>query len=115
ARAEPTGDGVRADDVRWLACPRCRAKLAYRGSVQRNGLIDDGRIVCAACPAAWPVRNGLAHLYDEEQVQGIDRWMRLAYDYLGRLHEPGVRYLLPLLQLEGVSRDAYMRRVELGK
>lgn len=106
---------MKADDVRSLACPRCRGKLAYRGKVRPDGGIDDGKIVCAACPAAWPVRDGLARLYDEEQVQGLDRWMRLAYDYFGRLHDPAVRYLLPLLQLEGVSRDSYMRRVELAK
>lgn len=103
------------DDVGSLACPRCRRKLTYRGVTDRDGRLDRGRIACSACRATWPVRDGLARLYDEEQVQGIDRWMRLAYDYLGRLHEPGVRYLLPLLQLEGVSRDSYMRRVELGK
>jgi ubiquinone/menaquinone biosynthesis C-methylase UbiE/uncharacterized protein YbaR (Trm112 family) len=106
---------VRADEVRRLACPRCRGKLTHRGEGVRNGRIDDGWIVCARCPASWPVQDGLAHLYDEQEVRGLDRWMRLAYDHLGRLHDPAVRYLLPLLQLEGVSRDSYMRRVELGK
>jgi ubiquinone/menaquinone biosynthesis C-methylase UbiE/uncharacterized protein YbaR (Trm112 family) len=104
---------VRVDDVRTLACPRCHGKLSYRGKRSREGRVEEGEIACGGCLRAWPVRDGLAHLYDEEKVRGLDRWMRFAYDSFGRLHDPAVRYLLPVLQLEGVSRDSYMRRLEL--
>jgi ubiquinone/menaquinone biosynthesis C-methylase UbiE/uncharacterized protein YbaR (Trm112 family) len=104
---------MRNEDIRVLACPRCHRKVAFRGECSTNGDIESGAIECAACCASWPVRDGLAHLYDEHEVRGLDRWMRLAYDSLGRLHEPAVRYLLPILQLEGVSRNTYVRRLEL--
>jgi ubiquinone/menaquinone biosynthesis C-methylase UbiE/uncharacterized protein YbaR (Trm112 family) len=106
---------VKAADLRTLACPRCHGKLSHRGRRADDGAVDTGEIACAACACAWPVRGGLAQLYDEQEVRGSDRWMRLVYDRFGRLHEPAVRWLLPLLQMEGVSRDSYLRRLELGR
>jgi ubiquinone/menaquinone biosynthesis C-methylase UbiE len=60
------------------------------------------------------VRDGLPHLFDEAQVRGLDWLSRLSYDAFARLHDPAVRFLLPVLQLESASRDHFMRRLDLA-
>jgi uncharacterized protein YbaR (Trm112 family) len=96
-----------SDDVRRLACPRCRGALAAAASELR----------CGACGGGWPVRDGLPRLYDESAVRGTDRLMRLFYDGLPALHDPVVRLMLPVIQ--GVGEDEmrafYVRRLELDR
>jgi hypothetical protein len=75
-----------------------------------------GGLACVGCGATWPVEDGLAWLYREDLVQGNDRLLRRFYDGLPWLHDPVVRYTLPLFQrgTEEAFRDAYMPRLELG-
>ncbi|XXX71711.1 methyltransferase domain-containing protein [Sorangium sp. So ce134] len=107
---------VKLDDVQTLACPTCRGALAHDGP-PAQGRLERGSLACAGCGARWPIEDGLARLYREQDVRGTDKLMRYIYDGLPALHNPGVRYLLPVLQLggsEGALRDAYIERLELG-
>ena len=54
------------------------------------------------------MRDGLPRLVDDAQVRGVDWVMRAVYDAGARLHDPGVRCLLPPLQCSGAEalRDA---------
>jgi ubiquinone/menaquinone biosynthesis C-methylase UbiE len=60
------------------------------------------------------VLDGMPYLFDEAAVRGLDWLSRLSYDLTAPLHDYAVRFLLPVLQLEGASREHYMRRVDLG-
>lgn len=102
-------------DVDLVRCPQCREALRYRGSEDPEGLVE-GQLDCD-CGAAWPVRNRLPVLYREAWVRGPDKLMRYFYDNLPRLHDPAVRYLLPLMQLGGTEeslRGGYLPLLELG-
>lgn len=57
----------------------------------------------------------MPRLVDEAAVGGLDRIMRVVYDWLGRFHDPAVEWLLPLLQWESIDRNNYIRRLELGE
>jgi SAM-dependent methyltransferase/uncharacterized protein YbaR (Trm112 family) len=102
------------EDARLLVCPVCGGGLAFRGRLQRHQL-GDGALHCRRCRRPWAVRDGLPRLVDDAQVRGIDWVMRAVYDAGARLHDPGVRFLLPLLQGSGAEalRDGYMPRLEL--
>jgi ubiquinone/menaquinone biosynthesis C-methylase UbiE len=102
-------------DVRRLVCPRCRGRLRFTGEY-RHGAIHRGALRCAGCARGWPVDDGLPRLVDAAAVSATDRRMRLVYDWFARIHDPAVRYLLPLLQFgsERALREGYMRRVDLG-
>jgi ubiquinone/menaquinone biosynthesis C-methylase UbiE/uncharacterized protein YbaR (Trm112 family) len=104
------------DDVAWLACPACRAPVRWSGAV-RDGALSDGTLRCTGCRRGWPVVDGLPHLLDETLVRRDDRWMRLIYDAFAMIHDPAVRYLLPLFQgsTEDDLRSGYMRRLELDR
>jgi ubiquinone/menaquinone biosynthesis C-methylase UbiE len=71
---------------------------------------------CHGCHATWPVEGGIPHLYREEEVVGIDRFMRSLYDTFPSWHDPLTAALAPLLQAttERRGRERYMRRLELG-
>jgi ubiquinone/menaquinone biosynthesis C-methylase UbiE/uncharacterized protein YbaR (Trm112 family) len=104
---------VRIDDVEVLVCPTCRGRLEYNGMFSGDEL-DEGELLCSACRRRWRVCEGLPHLFDEAAVRGLDWLSRLSYDMFAPFHDLGVRFLLPLLQFEGASRDHYMSRLELG-
>lgn len=103
-------------DAAELALLRCPERAA--GGRCGGGLSDEEpSLACARCGARWPVRDGLARLYREELVRGNDRLLRFFYDRFAALHDPAVRWLVPLFQTEGserAMREAYLRRLELG-
>lgn len=89
-----------------FVCPDCRGPLDPRA---------DGH-VCRRCFAVWPDSDGFPCLYREAHVGRMDRFMRLFYDGLPRLHDPLTTHLLPRLQGEGSEqgiRDAVMDAVDL--
>lgn len=78
-------------------CPRCRGPL-----------VESRR--CVACGVDWPPRDGLPALVDTERVTGNDRLLLRFYDALPRLHDPAVRYTLPLF---GTGRESTLREAVL--
>lgn len=104
------------DDARLLVCPACRSALAFHGTC-RQGLLCDGALDCPRCGRGWPVGDGLPRLADDAEVRGADWLMRLIYDRFAVLHDPAVRFLLPLLQFSTADalRDGYMKRLELAR
>jgi len=104
-------------DVALLRCPRCRAALTFRATEPVAGApLVDGALGCAGCGASWPVERGVPRLVDERSVQREDRLMRWVYDWFAYVHDPAVRYLLPLLQSGSADalRDRYMKRLALA-
>lgn len=98
------------EDLRLLACPRCRGALAAAGPR------DGSALACDACGMRWPVRGRLPRLLDEALVRGPDRFMRAVfYDRLAPLHDPVVRLMMPLIQgiPEDEMRSFYLRRLGL--
>lgn len=103
-------------DLALLRCPRCRASLTATGPALR----------CDSCAALWPLADGLPLLYRADAVRGPDRVMQQVYDAFAGLHDVGVRYLLPLLELdlqdlragramtEGRLRSGYLQRLGLS-
>lgn len=90
---------VRTVDI-GLACPACRAPLAGLG---------ERAIGCTGCGAAFPIVDGIPWLHQERAVRGADRLMRVLYDGLGALHDPGVRYALSIAH--GMSEATLRQRL----
>lgn len=105
---------MKPGDIALLACPRCRGALAFQGHT-RDGRLAEGRLHCSGCATAWPVVAGLPRLFQEREVRGTDRLMRVIYDGLPSLHDPLTWLLTPVLQgiTEAQMRQGYMPRLEL--
>jgi ubiquinone/menaquinone biosynthesis C-methylase UbiE/uncharacterized protein YbaR (Trm112 family) len=103
---------VTRDDVSILACPRCLASLTPE---DESG--EGGRLACTGCGHVWPIAGGVPVFVDEDRVGGVDRLMRFIYDHFAILHDPAVRYLLPIFQGSSAEtlRDGYMRRLALDE
>lgn len=104
-------------DIQRLMCPQCRAPLAASTQhMDDKAVWRPQSIRCAGCGTTWPIQANFLQLYQETQVKGNDRLLRLFYNGLPRLHNPTVRYVLPLLQFgtEKTLRDGYMRRLNLA-
>jgi ubiquinone/menaquinone biosynthesis C-methylase UbiE/uncharacterized protein YbaR (Trm112 family) len=108
-----TRAGIAFADVARLACPTCRGALAYDGPCADAPRA--GALVCGGCAARWPIADGLPRLFVEAEVRGNDRLMRLFYEGLPALHDPAVRFVLPVMQgsSEESLRRNYMRRLDL--
>src|SRR5581483_8983349 len=93
-------------DVAVLVCPRCRSGLEFHGTT-RDEQIVAGILRCLACGRAWPVRDGLPHLVEDDDVAGLDRVMRLVYDVIAPLHDTLTSVVVPVMQFgsEAATRD----------
>jgi uncharacterized protein YbaR (Trm112 family) len=103
------------DDIGLLACPACRGAVRFQGEIREERLYQ-GSLTCASCATPWPVRSGLAKLYDEDALTLKERLIRLSYDKFGRIHDPLVRIVMPLLRPETAAenRERYLARLELA-
>ena len=102
------------EDVKLLRCPTCGDAMEYRGGLDGTGAIKHGTLACGN--EQWQVRRGLPMLYREQWVKGNDKLLRYMYNLFPRLHNPAVRYMLPVMQLGGFEdelRGGYIRRLEL--
>lgn len=113
----------RARAMRWtstelgeLVCPSCRGSLSLDsvGSPLPSH-IERGALGCDTCGARWPIERGLPRMYREHQIRGNDRLLRYFYDGLPALHDPAVRFALPICGsgTERRMREGYARRFEL--
>lgn len=104
-----------AKDIRFLRCLKCKNKLSYYGT-QRSSYIDKGQIRCKKCEQSWSVKDGLVFCYDEQKILGTDRLLRVLYNSFARLHDPAVRYLLPLMhyKTEDSLRKAFVKELGLN-
>lgn len=89
-----------------VVCPRCRRPLGDR--------LPTADVACP-CGASWPVRDGFVRFVEEEAVTGNDRLLRPFYEHLSALHDPAVRYTLPLFGTgtEANFRGGYIPLLEL--
>ena len=97
-----------------LACPLCHGQLQFEGLTADN-VIAAGAFLCARCPTAWPVAQGLPNFVREANVSWLEHVTRWTYDHFAAWHDPAIEWLLPLLQgtTEPAGRDFYIERLKL--
>jgi ubiquinone/menaquinone biosynthesis C-methylase UbiE/uncharacterized protein YbaR (Trm112 family) len=96
------------EDLQLLRCPEPHCRTSLRREAHA--------LVCHGCGVRWPIQDGLARLFREEEVRGNDRLLRAIYNTAAALHDPAVRWLIPLFQTEGSEyalRHAYTQRMQL--
>ncbi len=105
-----------SDDVKVIACPSCGGPLRFEGRVAQERM-HSGVLACHGCGRNWPVRRGLAWLYEESWIRGLDWFLRPIYDVVAPFHDLGVNFTLPLLQFPDpdATRLHYVERLELGR
>ncbi len=103
---------VERSELELLRCPAEAARGLCGGALRDEA----SELACEACGERWPVRDGVPRLYRESLVRGNDKLLRFFYDRFAELHDPAVKWLIPLFQTEGSERalrEAYLRRLDL--
>ena len=96
-------------------CPTCHGSLAFDGTLTGDD-IASGRLGCTGCLREWPVDGGLPDFVEDAEIQGLERFFRFMHDTFAAFYDPTIRVLLRVIQFssEATSRDAYMKRLDLG-
>ena len=58
---------MRRDLLPMLCCPVCRGNLALRVEREDAGDIVSGSLECPACPAIYPIEDGIPNLLPTEE------------------------------------------------
>ncbi|MBU0506134.1 MAG: class I SAM-dependent methyltransferase [bacterium] len=101
-------------DLNFITCLHCENPLSFYGT-EKKAFLYQGVVVCKNCDKHWPVKNGLLYYYNENKVQGTDRMMRVLYNTFAKLHDPAVKYLLPLMhyRTETAFRKDFFKELKL--
>ena len=59
---------MRREFLDLICCPACGAALELRSQSERDGEIWDGTLACQACAAEYEVRQGMPHLYVDDEA-----------------------------------------------
>jgi ubiquinone/menaquinone biosynthesis C-methylase UbiE/uncharacterized protein YbaR (Trm112 family) len=62
-----------------LACPACHGELYLQVS-SGNGLIESGNLSCPTCQKVFPIRQGMPHFIQENELEGLNRTFAHLYD-----------------------------------
>jgi ubiquinone/menaquinone biosynthesis C-methylase UbiE/uncharacterized protein YbaR (Trm112 family) len=68
-----------------LACPTCRGELSLH-EADDNETIETGALVCAACQRQYPIREGIVHFIEPEDLTGLNGRFARFYDRFTRVY-----------------------------
>jgi len=68
-----------------LACPTCRGELSLRESGS-NETIETGALTCATCQRQYPIREGIVHFIEPEELTGLNARFARFYDRFTRVY-----------------------------
>jgi uncharacterized protein len=63
---------MRHDLVDILACPVCKQELTLHVEREDGGEVMEGRLECAACPASYPIAEGIPNLLPPDLRQAME-------------------------------------------
>lgn len=68
-----------------LCCLDCQGALSLRAGPGK-GLLDEGSLFCSHCDQVFPIKNGIAHFIDSEELEGPARGWARFYDWFSHVY-----------------------------
>jgi ubiquinone/menaquinone biosynthesis C-methylase UbiE/uncharacterized protein YbaR (Trm112 family) len=68
-----------------LACPTCRGELFLRETGD-NETIETGALVCAKCQRPYPIKEGIVHFIEPEELTGLNGRFARFYDWFTHIY-----------------------------
>lgn len=68
-----------------LACPTCHGELALREAGD-NETIETGALVCAKCQRQYPIKEGIPHFIEPEELTGLNGRFARFYDWFTHVY-----------------------------
>jgi SAM-dependent methyltransferase len=92
-------------DSNVLACPRCHGPLDWASAAQEWR--------CRACTRAFPVRDGIVHIIDSQELGPLDRRFAHLYDWFSWFYPAFTRTGFALIGMsEGQGRRQVLDRLD---
>ena len=76
---------MKRSTLELLCCPGCHSAISLRNG-SGDGPIDEGSLFCSNCERSYPIRNGIPHFMEPEDLEGPNRRFARGYDWFSRLY-----------------------------
>jgi ubiquinone/menaquinone biosynthesis C-methylase UbiE len=71
--------------VELLACPTCRGDL-FPNDRGNSETIETGTLICAGCQRQYPIKEGIVHFIEPEELTGLNSRFARFYDRFTRVY-----------------------------
>jgi len=95
-----------------LCCPVCRGTLSLRDQ-GGGGTVAEGSLFCPHCDRSFPIRNGIAHFIDPQQLEGLNARFARLYDWFSHVYPFFMRAALLAFGGDRRARKEVLDRLEL--
>lgn len=106
-------DGMKRSTLELLCCPGCKGTLSLRDKLA-DGDLEEGSLFCSHCQRTFPVKEGIAHFIEPEELHGLNRGFARFYDWFSHIYAPltGAGFLF--FGGERKARKEVLDRLELN-
>jgi ubiquinone/menaquinone biosynthesis C-methylase UbiE len=77
---------MRRQTLDLLRCPTCRSPLAF-GNEGGDETVDEGNLYCSQCERSYPIKDGVTHFIEPEELEGPNRRLASFYDWLSSFYD----------------------------
>jgi ubiquinone/menaquinone biosynthesis C-methylase UbiE/uncharacterized protein YbaR (Trm112 family) len=96
-----------------LCCPGCQAGLSLRDA-RGDGIVDEGWLFCPHCKQSFPIKSGVAHFIQAQELEGLNRRFAGFYDWLSHGYALFTRVAFLPMGGERKARKEILARLELN-
>ena len=104
---------MRNDTLALLCCPTCKAKL-YRKAPHQGEYLTDGDLLCSACDRSYPIRDGIVHFIDSQDLQGPNQRYERFYNRLAPFYSLFSKFALLPFGGERKARQEILNHLDTG-
>jgi len=104
---------VKLSTFEYLICPRCHASLSLQVECGEE-TVETGVLICSRCERSYPIRNGVAHFIDPQELEGPNRRFARSYDRLSPFYSLFSRVALLPFGGERKARKEILDRLDLA-
>jgi ubiquinone/menaquinone biosynthesis C-methylase UbiE len=76
---------MKQSTLELMCCPYCHSSLLL-GVEHEGEIVDHGDLFCPPCERSYPIRNGVAHFVDAQELEGPNRRFARTYDRLAPIY-----------------------------
>jgi len=68
-----------------ICCPFCQSTISLN-TKEGDGIITDGDVLCAACDRSYPIKKGIVHFIDPQELKGSNQHFERYYNRLAPIY-----------------------------
>jgi len=97
---------MKRQNIPLLACPICHAPLEFEGP--KSDPITSGVLCCGQCGRLFPIKNGIPHFIQRDELTGLNRRFSRLYDWFSWGY---AGFLKAAFALIGMSEEIARREI----